>query len=281
MTTQGVQSATGTRTLSTLEKQPIPLAFAAPDVETMMLVATIDQRDAQEASAKGAAQKNTAEHDQQLRESKEAEQRAREANEHAGIFGKWTGRLSALATAAGCIAAVASVVASGGVTAPAAIMLIGAALSASAPMMKEVAGEKVGDAMMWAGVATSLVGGGLGLAGVGAAAAEQAQVTVGQELALWAARVSRGIEGSARIGEGGSRIAEKHWDSKAIDDQADAAASRARAKKTRSEMDDLIANVEQLEASTRRAITAVLRCEEEQQHGRAEIIARIGRSVTA
>jgi len=164
-------------------------------------------------------------------------------------------------------------------SAPLIIAAIGTAMSASSPYVKQALGEKAGDVCMWGGVALSLGGGGMQLAGVGAKAAENAGTEA--KIAAWVARGAHVTEGTARVGEGVFTVKEKGAEADAQEEQATVLARRADAKRAQSDVDDTIRRLADLEASARRAIGTLLSAQGDESNARAAIVARMGRSVVA
>ena len=253
------------------------------DVSTLMLVAELDQRDAQEVAATGQVTAKKNEREAKLHEVHEAQARAKEAQERAGHWARLVGIGSTVATVAACVAAVASIAVTGGASTPLVIAAAGTLLSASSPAVKDLAGEDAGKVALWGGVVASVVGGGLSIAGTRAAAAK-ASTEAAKTLATWAQRaVVAGhlAEGGGRIVQGGATIAQKRAEGDTLDEQADAIANRAAVKRVQSEIDEVVAGVADLEASVRRAISTVIQTQQRELDTQRVIVSHIGRSVGA
>ena len=253
------------------------------DVSTLMLVAELDQRDAQEVAATGQITAKKNEREAKLHEVREAQAQAKEAQERAGHWANLAGVASTVATVAACVAAVASIAVTGGASTPLMIAAAGTLLSASSPAVTNLAGEDAGKVAFWGGVAASVVGGGISIAATRAATAK-ASTEAAKTLATWAQRTvvaAHVAEGGGRIVQGGATVAQKRAEGEAVDDQADLVAHRATVKRVQSEIDEVVAGVADLEASVRRAISTVIQTQQREIDTERVVVSHIGRSVGA
>ena len=267
------------RTETCLQPKPC-LAMPAPDIETLLLVAQLDGRDAQEAQARGEAHVHTQARTFALAEARAAEAEAKEAEEKASKWLGLTGALATVATVAGAVAAIAAVVSTGGASAPIVIAAAGALLSASAPAVKQAFGDDAGTVALWGGVAMSLTGGGWSIAATRAAEAS-AGASAAKSLAVWIGASAHAAEGATRVAQGVSQGKEKSLEAESLDERAVVLERRATAKREQGEIDDVIARLSDLEASARRAIAAILSIENNVNATRRTLVAGIGRGINA
>jgi hypothetical protein len=272
------------RAHSKLDTASSPQLSEPMDVQSLLLVSTLESRDAQESALGGRAKASGTQRDEALQQAAEARERAKQAAEEASKCSEFVKIASTVATVAAAAAAVASVVVTAGASAPAVIALAGVLLSASSPLVAKVAGDDAGKVAMWGGAAMSL---GAGAAQIGsaalstAAATGQAAQSLGDKIALSVAIGAKTTEGGARVAQGAGTIVAGRRQADVEDASADGVERRAAAKRSQDQVDEVIERLREVEGAVRRAIHSVIAIEDEVQGTRASCIARVGRSVVA
>ena len=267
-----------------------PSLPACDDVMTLIARATFTMRDAQETAARGDIGGAAATRDMELEHARQAEEQAQAAQAEARSKAHWVKIASTVATVAAAVAAVASVVVTGGASAPVVIALAGTMLSAGSTF----ASGDTQKAMMVSGLVLSA---GAGAYQLGAACATNAATTaattaarqaeaaaeasLAQKLAMWIGAGARVTEGSARGVQGATTVQQKHQESVAASDQADAQLHRADDKLAQGKVDEVVSRMRDVEASARRAISIVVAMQEEIDGTKSAVIARMGRGIAA
>lgn len=196
---------------------------------------------------------------QQVAEAVERAQR--EAEESAG-WNKWTGMLTSVAKIAAVTAAAASIVASGGLAAPAVIGLAGTLMSVFAKPIANVVGggEKTENALRYGGAGVSLVAGGWGFF-AGAGGASNAASTT--------ATVARGVTkgamlagGSATVASGGTIYQSGKHAALETHARADEAGAQAQQKQMLRQLDGLIETLKEIDKSFTKAKTSIVKAME-------------------
>ncbi len=245
-------------------------------METILARMEIDRRRSGADTAASTVHAGEAKHDTELREAREAEARAEEASKHGGFWGSLAHDFAVVAEVAGVVAAVGSVVATGGASAPAIIALSGVALSASSPLVTKVTGsEKLGAAAMWTGLGLSLAAGGYTLFAGGLSNPTVSKTAA--TLTSW----TIAAQGSATVVSGGATIVQKRYEGDVADEQANALAMTGRAKRTQQEVEDAIEKLKELEASVQRAIMAITQGGDAMDATKSSIVGHLGRSLGA
>lgn len=174
------------------------------------------------------------------------ERAAHEAQEKAG-WAKWTGVLSTIVKIAAVAGAAASVVASGGLSAPVLLGLAGTVMSVMAKPIADATGggKTLESALMYGGAALSL-----GAGGYGALVGNAAKATgTAAQLAGVASKAAGVVGGAATAGTGVTSAREAHHAARELDARADETAARAQKKQTLKEIDQLIEVLKEVEKS--------------------------------
>lgn len=210
--------------------------------------------------------------------AREALAQAKEHHEKSGFWGKLGSTLSTVAVVAGVVAAAASVVCTGGASTPAILALAGTLLSASSPLVADVAGEDAGRVAMWGGVALSL-------GGAGWSACSKTAVAEGAQLAGSSTRTvaagtqvaAKTTEGGARIAEGYSKVREKREDAKVERSQADAMEARAAVRRSQDQVESLVECLRDLDASVTRAMQTIAQMSNDHHGARQALVTNLRR----
>lgn len=214
-----------------------------------------------------------------------AQRRAEEAAAKTSSEGSKASFWKNVAIAAAAVGAVASVVATGGASAPLMVALAGVALSASSPYIGQAAAkvsgdQKVGDAFATGafvtGAALSIAGGGASLFTTAGAGSGTLQV-----IAAKTAVASNATAGAAKVGEGVYTIREKGAESDYEHARADVLQAKSAARRAQQETEAVIEQLKALEGSVRRALDAVAGVGREIESGRQFLNQKLARSLSA
>lgn len=207
-------------------------------------------------------------------------EQAKAAQNEGGFWAKLGKTMSTVATVAAVVAAAASVVCSGGATAPAILALAGTLLSASSPMIAKAAGDDAGKFAMYGGIALSL--GGAGAAALGKTAVikglEVAASPTARAIATATLVAARTTEGGARITEGYTEVREKHYDAAAERSNADALSHRAEVRRSQAQVEELVESLRELDASVSRAMQTLAKAGDDEQATREQIVSNFRRA---
>jgi hypothetical protein len=273
-----------------------------------MLIARAISRGAESKAAISQAEAASDAREARMAEAQAAERKAREAAENAEKKSGLLGVLKTVATVAAVVAVAASVC-TGGLTAPAALALVGVALSVSAPVVAEATGcEKLGMGMAIAGAACSLGSAGIsafsstatiaansaasgsGAAGAAAGGAKTAATATnaasaaaeGAKTTSTVATAVRITGGTAQVVSGGATVArgcvELSQKADVVDAErakGSAKMARAAAKQEEQILDDAIAMLSKIEKSARRAIGSVMKTVDDEDRMRTQVISNL------
>jgi len=277
-------STKANRASSKLDTSSPPQLGFPCDVQSLLFVSTIVGREQQESALGARANASATARDRAFAQAQDAREHAKQAEESAQKWGDFVTVAKVVGTVAAAAASIASVVATGGASAPAVIALAGVLLSASSPLVEKAAGKDAGKVAMWGGAALSL---GAGAVQVGTAALSTATTTAaaaqsaGQKLAVWVEAGAKVAEGSSRVAQGAGTVGQGRKEGEAADARADGVERRAAAKRAQDQIDEVIDQLREVEASVRRAIHTVIAVGEDIESTRASIIARVGRGAIA
>jgi len=212
--------------------------------------------------------------------AREALEQAKAKDEDSGFWAKVGSTLSTVATVAAVVAAAASVVCTGGASAPAILALAGTLLSASSPLIAKAAGDDAGKVAMYGGIALSLGSAGWSVFGK-TAAVEGAKLAASsptvRSIGAGTVILARGTEGGARIAEGYGKVREKHAGAEAEHARADALEARTQVRRSQAQVEALVDCMRELDASVSRAMQTIAQVAVDHEQSRQQLVTNLRR----
>lgn len=249
----------------------VPPALPDADLATALFQAQVLSRRIQSRTALATAESAQSNREQAISEARAELQRAAEEQKAAESKGKWINALRTVGTVAAVVVAAASVVFSAGMSAPAAVALVGVALSVSSPYVAEWTGSKeLGLGLALAGAAMSL---GAGIYSAAATAATTT-LTTSQQVVIVGGKVA---SASAEVSAGAATIARGRNEAAALEARSASQMKRAAAEREQVAIDEAVATLAAIEASARRAIVSILAVGSTVSQARGAIIMNTGR----
>lgn len=231
--------------------RPAPTLPEVGDLQSALFAAQAAMKNTRSKSAMMSAEGAQLAREHAIDEARAAVAKALEEQRDAEEKGSWIKTLRTVGTIAAVVVAAASVVCSAGISAPAAVALVGVALSVSSPYIAEATGsQKLGLALALVGAAMSL---GAGI--YSAAISSATTMTTAQQAAIVAGRVT---SGSAEVASGVVTIEKGEAEARAQEARADATRHRSEVEEQQAVVDDAIALLDDIEKKSRRAIASIL-----------------------
>lgn len=252
------------------------LSVASTNMD-LLFAMQIVARDAQRDLADAGITKKRADVSSAREQMKKAAEKAREEAEKKASWGGILSKLQTVAQVAAIVAAGASLVASGGMSAPVVLGLAGTLLSISAkPVGDAVGSEALEQGMFYAGA-------GLGLAGCGVGAVQLAtgcaQVAgTGLQAGHAVAKVATLVGGAATTASGYATYKVGRHESLETEARADETEQRAKRNAALRELDHFIQQLKDAEASFRRALTSLGKAQEQHAQSALTLATLGGRS---
>jgi hypothetical protein len=233
-----------------------PLMMPPLDLQGLLQLAQSQRRQVQQTAAESEVRSIQGHRDTQTREARAAQERAEQeaasaadANDSAAFWKK-------CAVWAGAVAAVAATACTMGSAAPLAVVAIGVALSVSSPYIGQGVARATGSekAGQWTTIGCAVAGAVIQFAGGGMSSDTPATVYA---VAAATQATATGVGGVATTVQVVKTNEAKRHEAAAEERRADAIGARALARRTQSQMDDVVEELKALEGSIRRALDAI------------------------
>ena len=232
---------------------------AAADSFTLLFAMECAQRDAQSASSECEIRQRADKVAEFARKFREALEKAREAAREQSFWDDLGSTMKTVGTIAAVAGAAASVVATGGLSAPAALAIAGSVISVGAePVVTQLGGSE--ELAGWVAFGGAALSGGAGLWAAGTA---PSGLTTAQRIAEGGKSLANGAGAAAQLVQGYAAV--RSGDSQADGKEAHASGRAARAQQTacQREFDQIVESLRELERCFQSAKESLVEAQQE------------------